>query len=57
VEVFGDGVAITLDAVAVGLAAAASADPAPFNNGFGNPQDTVNALSAKGYNMVLNGAA
>jgi hypothetical protein len=48
---------VTLGAVAVGLAAAASADPAPFSSGFGNAQDTVNALTARGYNVVLNEAA
>jgi hypothetical protein len=54
---FGIGAAATLFAVAVAPAAAASADPAPFDNGFGNAQDTVNALRANGYNVVLSGAA
>ncbi|WP_245839781.1 hypothetical protein [Mycobacterium aquaticum] len=42
------------------LAAAAhtaSADPSAFNNGYGNAQDTVNALRAQGYDVQLNGAA
>jgi hypothetical protein len=42
---------------ATGLAIpVAEADPADFNNGFGNAQDTVNALKAQGYNVILNGA-
>jgi hypothetical protein len=51
------GAALMLSAVPVRFATAASADPAPFDNGFGNAQDTVNALTARGYNVVLNGAA
>jgi hypothetical protein len=35
---------------------AATADPAEFNNGFGNAQDTINALKAQGYDVVVNGA-
>jgi hypothetical protein len=35
----------------------AAADPAIFNNGYGNAQDTVNSLQAQGYNVILNGAA
>src|SRR5690348_11649543 len=50
------GAAVALGAVAIGLAATAPADPALFDNGYGNAQDTVNALTAKGYNVVLNGA-
>jgi hypothetical protein len=38
---------------ALGLAGAAGAAP----SGFGNAQDTVNALQAQGYNVQLNGAA
>jgi hypothetical protein len=34
----------------------ATAAPSGFSN-FGNAQDTVNALQAKGYNVILNGAA
>jgi hypothetical protein len=33
-----------------------AAAPSGFSN-FGNAQDTVNALQAKGYNVILNGAA
>jgi hypothetical protein len=40
--------ALTFDGVA-------TAGPAGFSN-FGNAQDTVNALQAKGYNVILNGA-
>ena len=40
----------------VGSTAAAAAAPSGFSN-FGNAQDTVNALQAKGFNVVLNGAA
>jgi hypothetical protein len=36
--------------------ATAAAAPSGFSN-FGNAQDTVNALQAKGYNVILNGAA
>jgi hypothetical protein len=43
----------TLAAGALGLAGAAAAAP----SGFGNAQDTVNALQAQGYNVQLNGAA
>ena len=39
-----------------GLAGAASAAPSGFAN-FGNAQDTVNALQANGYNVILNGAS
>ena len=40
----------------IGLAGAASAAPSGFAN-FGNAQDTVNALQANGYNVILNGAS
>lgn len=46
--------------VALGVAGAsgiAAADPSIFNNGYGNAQDTINALQALGYNVQLNGAA
>jgi hypothetical protein len=42
--------------VTVGLAGSAAAAPSGFSN-FGNAQETVNALQAKGFNVVLNGAA
>ncbi|MGX9791756.1 hypothetical protein [Mycobacterium sp. MMS18-G62] len=38
------------------LLPAAVAAPSGFSN-FGNAQDTVNALQAKGFNVVLNGAS
>jgi hypothetical protein len=47
---------VALAVMTVGLAGAAAAAPSGFSN-FGNAQDTVNALQAKGYNVVLNGAA
>ena len=37
-------------------AGTAAADPAEFDNGYGNAQDTINALKAQGYNVILNGA-
>ncbi|HYZ69317.1 MAG TPA: hypothetical protein VE666_16210 [Mycobacterium sp.] len=37
----------------LGLASSATAAP----SGFGNAQDTVNALQSQGFNVVLNGAA
>jgi hypothetical protein len=40
----------------IGFAGAAAAAPSGFSN-FGNAQDTVNALQAMGYNVILNGAA
>ena len=40
----------------LGLAGTAAAAPSGFSN-FGNAQDTVNALQAKGYNVILNGAS
>jgi hypothetical protein len=46
----------TLAAAMLASAGTAAADPAEFNNGFGNAQDTVNTLKAQGYNVVLNGA-
>jgi hypothetical protein len=55
---------ITLMVSSVGVLFAASlgapvagADPSIFNNGFGNAQDTINALAAQGYNVIINGAA
>ena len=45
-----------LAATILAWAATAAADPAEFNNGFGNAQDTINTLKAQGYNVVLNGA-
>jgi hypothetical protein len=56
-------IALTLSMIGiVGGAALASsspavADPSIFNNGYGNAQDTINALQAQGYNVQLNGAA
>ena len=44
---------LTLAAVAPPNVAAA---PSGFSN-FGNAQDTISALQAKGYNVILNGAA
>jgi hypothetical protein len=35
---------------------AGAAAPSGFSN-FGNAQDTVNSLQARGYNVILNGAA
>jgi hypothetical protein len=46
----------TLAAAMLAWADTAAADPADFNNGFGNAQDTINTLKAQGYNVVLNGA-
>ena len=43
----------TFTATALGLASSAQAAP----SGFGNAQDTVNALQSQGFNVVLNGAA
>ncbi len=43
----------TLTAVATILTGTAAAAP----SGFGNAQDTVNALQNQGFNVVLNGAA
>jgi hypothetical protein len=43
-------------ATAAGSGDVAAAAPSGFSN-FGNAQDTVNALQAKGYNVILNGAA
>jgi hypothetical protein len=47
---------VTLAAAILGWAGTAAADPAEFNNGFGNAQATIDALKAQGYNVVLNGA-
>ena len=46
----------TFAVTALGIASEAAAAPSGFAN-FGNAQDTVNALQAKGYNVQLNGAA
>jgi hypothetical protein len=40
---------------ALGMAGETAAAPSGFAN-FGNAQDTVNALQAKGYNVQVNGA-
>jgi hypothetical protein len=51
---------VTLGAVAVAIVASvgtATADPAEFDNGYGNAEAIVNSLKAQGYNVVLNGAA
>jgi hypothetical protein len=51
--------AVCLGAITVAPAApvgVATAAPSGFAN-FGNAQDTVNALQAKGYNVMLNGAS
>ena len=45
----------TFAVTAVGMAGEAAAAPSGFAN-FGNAQDTVNALQAKGYNVQVNGA-
>jgi hypothetical protein len=49
------GVAVlgTFTATTLGLASRAAAAP----SGFGNAQDTINALQSQGFNVVLNGAA
>jgi hypothetical protein len=47
------GVAVLGILAALGSAAAATAAP----SGFGNAQDTINALQGQGFNVVLNGAA
>lgn len=44
----------TLAVAALGVAAETAAAPSGFAN-FGNAQDTVNALQAKGYNVIING--
>jgi hypothetical protein len=43
-------------AFSAGVTGAAAAAPSGFAN-FGNAQDTINALQAKGYNVIVNGAA
>lgn len=51
------GISILAAVISATLASpVAAADPSIFNNAFGNAQDTVNALQAQGYNVVLNGA-
>jgi len=47
------GVAVLGILTTLGSAAAATAAP----SGFGNAQDTINALQSQGFNVVLNGAA
>jgi hypothetical protein len=47
--------AVCLGALGVAIAGPAGAAPSGFAN-FGNAQDTVNSLQAKGYNVILNGA-
>ena len=42
-------------ATTISLAGPAVAAPSGFAN-FGNAQDTVNALQANGYNVIINGA-
>jgi len=42
-------------ATTISLAGTAAAAPSGFAN-FGNAQDTVNALQANGYNVIINGA-
>jgi hypothetical protein len=44
----------TLAVTALGVAGEAAAAPSGFAN-FGNAQDAVNALQAKGYNVIING--
>ncbi|OBF39593.1 hypothetical protein A5724_07890 [Mycobacterium sp. ACS1612] len=50
------GAATALGVLVIATAGPASASPALFNNGFGNAQETINALAARGYNVALNGA-
>jgi hypothetical protein len=45
----------TLAVIALGMAGETAAAPAGFSN-FGNAQDTVNSVQAKGYNVQINGA-
>ena len=45
----------TLAVTALGMAGETAAAPSGFSN-FGNAQDTVNALQARGYNVQFNGA-
>jgi hypothetical protein len=45
----------TLAVTALGMAGETAAAPSGFAN-FGNAQDTVNALQARGYNVQVNGA-
>lgn len=46
-----------LSAIVLLGTAVAAAEPAIFDNGYGNAQDTINTLQALGYNVVINGAA
>jgi hypothetical protein len=52
-KTFAISIACALAVSALGLAGPASAAP----SGFGNAQDTVDALRAQGYNVILNGAS
>jgi hypothetical protein len=45
----------TLAVTALEMAGETAAAPSGFSN-FGNAQDTVNALQARGYNVQINGA-
>jgi hypothetical protein len=45
----------TLAVTSLGVAGETAGAPSGFAN-FGNAQDTVNALQAKGYNVQINGA-
>jgi hypothetical protein len=42
-----------ITATTLGFASAAAAAP----SGFGNAEDTINALQSQGFNVILNGAA
>jgi hypothetical protein len=55
-KVFGIGAASALGVMAVATAGTASASPALFDNGYDNAQDTIDVLTARGYNVMLNGA-
>jgi hypothetical protein len=52
---FRAGVAVLAAFTAAVLGSAGAAAAAP--SGFGNAQDTINALQSQGFNVVLNGAA
>jgi hypothetical protein len=45
-----------LAVVLVASSATATADPAEFDNGYGNAQTTIDMLRSQGYNVVVNGA-
>jgi hypothetical protein len=55
---FGSAVACagTVAVIWLGAAGHATADPAEFDNGYGNAETTINTLKAQGYNVILNGA-